>query len=151
WGLRPALADSGRAALAALERAHQAGQPFRLALLDARMPEMDGYTLAERIRARWPTDGPKMGILSSAGPADDFARARDTGMIGLLPKPVKQAELWKAILQAVGTPAPAARPVAPGEGPAARRQRPLRILLAEDNLINQKLAVGLLEKQGHAV
>jgi CheY-like chemotaxis protein/HPt (histidine-containing phosphotransfer) domain-containing protein len=68
----------------------------------------------------------------------------------LLTKPVKQADLWQAILRALGTAAPAGRPAA-AERPAAPPGRPLRILLAEDNPVNQKLAVSLLEKQGHGV
>jgi CheY-like chemotaxis protein/HPt (histidine-containing phosphotransfer) domain-containing protein len=150
WGLEPTAVDSGRAALAALERAHQAGQPFRLALLDARMPEMDGFTLAEAIRRHPEWAGALLLMVSSGGPAGSTARARAAGVADLLTKPVKQADLWQAILRAMGTAAPAVRPAA-AERPAAPPGGPLRILLAEDNPVNQKLAVSLLQKQGHAV
>jgi CheY-like chemotaxis protein/nitrogen-specific signal transduction histidine kinase/HPt (histidine-containing phosphotransfer) domain-containing protein len=150
WGLEPTAVDSGRAALAALERSRQAGQPFRLALLDARMPEMDGFTLAEAIRQHPESNEALVLMVSSGGPAGSTARARAAGVAELLTKPVKQADLWRGILRAIGTAAPAGPP-APAARPAAPPGRPLRILLAEDNPINQKLAVSLLEKQGHAV
>jgi CheY-like chemotaxis protein/HPt (histidine-containing phosphotransfer) domain-containing protein len=150
WGLKPTAVDGGRAALAALERAHQAGQPFSLALLDARMPEMDGFTLAEAIRQHPQSNEALILMVSSGGPGASTTRARAAGVADLLTKPVKQADLWQAILRARGTPAPAGQPAA-AERPAALPGRPLRILLAEDNPVNQKLAVNLLEKQGHAV
>jgi PAS domain S-box-containing protein len=149
WGLRPTAVDGGREALAALERAHQAGQPFRLVLLDARMPEMDGFTLAEAIRQHPESNEALILMVSSAGPADSTTRCRAAGVAELLTKPVKQADLWQGILRVLGTAAPAGPPAA--ARPAAPPGRPLRILLAEDNPVNQKLAVSLLEKQGHAV
>src|SRR5262249_56199735 len=91
WGLKATVVDNGRAALAALERAHQAGQPFRLALLDARMPEMDGFTLAEAIRQHPESNEPLILMVSSGGPGGSTARARAAGMADLLTKPVKQA------------------------------------------------------------
>jgi CheY-like chemotaxis protein/HPt (histidine-containing phosphotransfer) domain-containing protein len=150
WGLTPTVVDGGRAALAALASAHQAGAPFPLVLLDAGMPEMDGFTLAEAIRQHPEWDGALILMASSASPAGSTARARAAGVAEVLTKPVKQADLWQAILRALGTAAPAGRPAA-AERPAAPAGRPLRILLAEDNPVNQKLAVCLLEKQGHAV
>jgi PAS domain S-box-containing protein len=150
WGLKPTGVDSGRAALAALERAHQAGQPFRLALLDARMPEMDGFTLAEAIRQHPEWNEALILMASSGGPAGAAARARTAGVAELLTKPVKQADLCQGILRAIGPAADTGPPVAAAR-PVAPPGRPLCILLAEDNPINQKLAVRLLEKQGHAV
>jgi signal transduction histidine kinase/DNA-binding response OmpR family regulator len=149
WGLKPTVVASGRAALATLERAHQAGQPFRLALLDARMPEMDGFTLAEAIRQHPESNETLILMGSSGGPAGSTARARTAGVADLLTKPVKQADLWQAILRAIGTAPPAGQPAAARL--VAPPGRPVRILLAEDNPVNQKLAVSLLEKQGHAV
>jgi PAS domain S-box-containing protein len=148
WGLRPTAVDSGPAALAALEGAHQAGQPFHLALLDAHMPEMDGFTLAETIRRQSQWNEPRILMLSSAGPMGGTNRARSAGVVDLLVKPVRHADLCQAILRAMGATVHAGQPTAERPTPAGR---PLRILLAEDNPVNQKVAVGLLEKQGHTV
>src|SRR5262249_29649920 len=150
WGLEPTAVDGGRAALAALERAHQAGQPFSLALLDARMPEMDGLTLAEAIRRHAEWSEALILMVSSGGPAGSTARAREAGVADLLTKPVKQADLWQTSLRALGMAAPTGLSAA-AEHLAAPPGRALRILLAEDNPVNQKLAVSLLERQGHAV
>jgi PAS domain S-box-containing protein len=152
WGLQPLAVDSGPAALAALERAAAGGQPFPLVLLDAHMPEMDGFTLAGRIRQAPELPGPAVVMLTSAGHPDDPARCRALGIDAYLMKPVKQSELFDALLGVLGRSlrdaGPAATDTAALEGPG---RRPLRVLLAEDNLVNQKLAVRLLEKEGHQV
>jgi CheY-like chemotaxis protein len=79
WGFKPTLVEGGYAGLAALERAHQAGQPFSLALLDACMPEMDGFTLTEAIRQHDEWNEALILMLSSGGPAGSTARARLRG------------------------------------------------------------------------
>jgi PAS domain S-box-containing protein len=150
WGLQPTAVESGGAALAALEDAHQAGRPFRLALLDTHMPEMDGFTLAEAIHQHPDWNEALILMVPSAGPAGSTARARAASLADLLIKPVKQADLLQVILRALGVAAPAGPPVA-AERPTEPLGRPLRILLAEDNPVNQKVMVNLLEKEGHAV
>jgi CheY-like chemotaxis protein len=153
WGMRPAAAAGGAAALAELERAADAGTPYRLVLLDAMMPEMDGFTLAARIRRDPRLAGTPLVMLASSIQPGEATRARELGIAVCLLKPVKQSELLEAILTGLhavaeeARRAPARPPAPPGPVPA----RPLRILLAEDNLINQKLAVTLLRKQGHTV
>jgi len=149
WGMAPTPADGGPAALLALQQARDAGTPFPLVLLDNMMPGMDGFTLAERIKADPALVGATLMMLSSADRHGDVARCRELGVAAHLTKPVRQAELRNAILAALSAerpkvPQPAATPIAP----AARR---LRLLLAEDNEVNQRLAVRLLEKRGHAV
>jgi CheY-like chemotaxis protein len=148
WGLRPASADSGVAALEELRQAAAAGEPFRIAILDVMMPQMDGFTLAERIRADPPLADCALVMLSSAG-QPDLARCRDLGIARFLTKPAKQSDLLDALLVALGsrggeeaaTPAPE----------QALASRPLHLLLAEDGVVNQKVAIGLLEARGHHV
>src|SRR5205823_58317 len=146
WGMRPTVADGGAAALAALERARE---PFALVLLDAMMPGMDGFTLAERLQHTPGVAGSTLMMLSSAGQREDAARCRSLGLAAYLTKPIRQSTLLDAIMTALGTEAAAHRPAdGPGWGTTARS---LRVLLAEDNAVNQKLAVRLLEKRGHRV
>src|SRR5207302_7585111 len=139
------------AALDALLRAANAGEPFPLLLVDVHMPEMDGYALVERIRQFPELAGATVIMLTSGGQPGDAARRRQLGVAACLTKPVRQAELWKAIMQCLGMPLPQEEPAV--EQPVAQqdKSRRLRILLAEDNLVNQKLAVRLLEKRGHRV
>jgi len=157
WEMRPTCVAGGQQALEALERAHAAGEPFALVLLDAQMPGMDGFMLAERIQQR-----PELAavatvmMLSSAGQPGSMARRRELGIATHLIKPVKQAELWKAILAALGEgEAERASQGAKSGSTEGVREAPscaaLRILLAEDNPFNQKLAQGLLGKEGHTI
>jgi CheY-like chemotaxis protein len=149
WQMRPTTVENAAAALAALEAAHQAGEPFTLVLLDAHMPDVDGFMLAERIHEHPDLTGATVMMLSSACQSLEMSRCHELGLAAYLTKPVKQAELYRAILAALGSPD--ARPKAPPAPPSPPRARPLRVLLAEDNPVNQKLAVRLLEKQGHAI
>ncbi|HXG18176.1 MAG TPA: PAS domain S-box protein [Methylomirabilota bacterium] len=150
WGLQPTLAGSGPDALGLLQEAAAQGQPFPLILTDVHMPEMDGFTFVERLRQQSHGSSVTLLMLTSAEQNADLARCRRLGVAGCLLKPLKPAELQRALLQALGhtratQPQPAPLP------PAPLPQRPLRILLAEDNTVNQKLAVRLLQKWGHTV
>src|SRR5262249_10958525 len=128
-----------------------AGRSFGLVVADAEMPDVSGLALAERLRQEPGWGAAVIMMLGSAGPPGVGARYRELGVARCLTKPVRQAELWRAVLGAFGLPGagepPADVPGRPG-GPAPRA---LRILLAEDNPVNQKLAVSLLERQGHTV
>ncbi len=152
WHMRPAEADGGRAAIAALARAKDAGDGFPLILLDAHMPEMDGFALVEQIKRHPDWAAATVLMLSSAGLRRDAQRCRQLGIGAYLTKPIKQSDLLDAILVALGSvPQNQARPSLVTRH-SLRQSRPgLRILLAEDNAVNQLLAVRLLEKQGHAV
>ncbi len=152
WQMWPTMVDSGRQALARLEQAREQGEPFAMVLLDAHMPEMDGFTVAMHMQQDPALAGTTILMLSSADLAGDTARCREVGIARHLMKPITQAELWDAILTALGGAAhtPAALPTvslltAPGA------DRPLHILLAEDNRVNQRVALHTLEKQGHTV
>jgi two-component system sensor kinase len=148
WGMVPALADGATAALVEMRRAAAAGAPFRLVLLDAMMPEVDGFGLAEQIKNNTRLAGCTMIMLSSAGHLEDAARCLELGIARCLIKPVKQSDLREAILRALGA--------ASDQDTAGQLQRPdnvrsLRILLAEDGLVNQQVARRLLEVRGHRV
>jgi signal transduction histidine kinase/DNA-binding response OmpR family regulator/HPt (histidine-containing phosphotransfer) domain-containing protein len=151
WGMKPVVVDGGLAALAALEEAAQRGESFPLILLDANMPEMDGFTLAERIQKHPELGGATVMMLTSSGQREEAARCEQLGLAAYLVKPVKQRDLFDAIMLALGTPR-GARQLARNSSPTLPQIRQqLHVLLAEDNLINQRLAVRLLEKRGHTV
>ena len=152
WGMKPVAVDGGAAALAALEKALQAGSPFTLVLADCMMPAMDGFALAEAIKQHPGLARCTVMMLSSAASAGDRARCRELGLAAYLTKPIKQSELLDTILTSLGGgPEEASRPCGtPRPAPDASR-RPLRVLLAEDNPVNQKLVLRLLEKEGHVV
>ncbi len=149
WQMRPSLFSTAASALAELERAAAEGEPYSLVLLDAHMPEMDGFMLAEAIQRRPALAGATLVMLTSAGLQGDVSRSRELGISASLTKPIKQSDLLATILTALDRTRPPGP--APAEAPLALSQRPLRILLAEDNVVNQKLAVRLLGKQGHSV
>jgi len=167
WHIKPTVVDSGRAALEAMQQAADAGHPFALVLLDAMMPEMDGFTVAERIKQTPAFAGTKIIILSSTGQRGDAARCRELGVAAYLNKPISPADLLDAIKMVVGgqlggevgqvgnlshnADVPARSSPLITRHTLRENRRALRILLAEDNAVNQKLATRLLEKQGHSV
>jgi CheY-like chemotaxis protein len=150
WRMQPVVVASGAVALVEMLRAAQAGTPYPLVILDGMMPEMDGFMVAEKIREHAELTGATVMVLSSAMPAGAAARCNDLGVAGYLIKPVSQPALLDAILTALGE----AEEVAEAEAPVApieRGAKSLRILLAEDNVINRTLATAILEKRGHSV
>ncbi len=152
WHMRPLAAEGGQAAIAALEQASEAGAGFPLVLLDAQMPQMDGFTLAEQILQNPNWRSATVLMLSSAGLRGDAERCRKLGVAAYLTKPIKQSELLEAILTALGRmPQKEARPSLVTRHSLRERRTLLRILLAEDNAVNQLLAIRLLEKRGHTV
>ncbi len=158
WSMRVTAASGGADALAALDVADRSGQSFDLVLLDAHMPDMDGFTLAERMRERPGLSLPTIMMLTSGGQRGDGARCRQLGIAAYLTKPVRQTDLLEAIgLVLANRPAGAGRGrlvTRYSLGAAAQERKTtkaLNVLLAEDNLVNQQLAVRLLEKQGHTV
>jgi signal transduction histidine kinase/CheY-like chemotaxis protein len=151
WGMKPTLAGDGSEALRILVQASEANQPFRLILTDAGMPEMDGFKLAEIIRMHPRLSRTTIMMLTSGGQRGDAARCRELGLEGYLTKPVSQPELLEAILRAACSKRPEAKPALVTRHSLREEGRPLRILLVEDNAVNQLLAARLLEKQGHIV
>ncbi len=160
WKMNPAAAGSGQEALSMLRQAKERGEPFGLVLVDFRMPEMDGFDLAERIRTSPDLTDAVVIMLTSAEYRDDAARSRAAGISAHLIKPVRRAELRKTIigLLAGGSEksrkraGPAVAAVAPHASVTSRSpEAALRILLAEDNVVNQQVALCVLEKAGHIV
>jgi len=152
WHTNPTAVESGAKAITALREAQGLGRIYPLILLDAQMPEMDGFALAESIKRNPDWKSATIMMLSSAGQRGDAKRCRELGVAAYLTKPVRQAELLDAILTALGTkPIKEATPALVTRHSLRETGNHLHILLVEDNAVNQVLAVRLLEKRGHSV
>ncbi len=155
WQMKPTLAASGPIALATLRQATDARAKFPLIIVDCVMPGMDGFALVEQIHQVDSCSKPVVMMLTSDKLSGDTARCRDLGIACHLVKPVMQAKLLNSILIALGiTSSPknessSNSPVVMSPVPSDRKN--LQILLAEDNVVNQKVAVRILERQGHKV
>jgi two-component system sensor histidine kinase/response regulator len=151
-GMRPVSVNSGYAALEALLAAHQSGAPFPLVVLDVCMPDMDGFETVTRIREHPELNEAKIILLTSAGERGDGARCRHLGIQAYLMKPCKQSELFAAIRASLCEDTEGLNRAIPVTRHSIRENRSaLRVLLAEDNAVNQKLALRLLERWGHSV
>jgi CheY-like chemotaxis protein len=148
WSMDPSVAASGRAGLDELQRAAAAQTPYRLILLDCMMPELDGFAVAQQVRRRPDLAATPIVMLTSSGQLGDIARCREIGIDDYLTKPINQSELLASMLRALGS-----RPGLPlaASAPAAADAPHLRILLVEDNAVNQKLGQRLLQRLGHDV
>jgi two-component system sensor histidine kinase/response regulator len=151
WELKSTCVEGGEQALAELQSAQQAGQPYQLMLTDLHMPGMDGFTLAEKVQHCTELAGIAIVILTSAGHPGKVERCRSLGITSYLFKPIRKLELLSAILQvrkqrqtpSALTPVTPSKPVVQGKG--------LNILLAEDNRVNQVVATRVLGKMGHTI
>jgi signal transduction histidine kinase/CheY-like chemotaxis protein len=151
WQMRPTCVEKGSSALETLRRAAELGKPFALVLLDAVMPEMDGFEVARRCKAELTLAGTTIIMLSSADSDGDTARCREMGIAHYLRKPVSTSELHDAVVAALGRAPAQVRPKRACTKNNSESAQRLNILLAEDNVVNQRVAVSMLEKRGHAV
>jgi PAS domain S-box-containing protein len=152
WGMAPDVAAGGREGIERLRTAATAGKPFRLLLLDERMPEMDGFAVAEEIRSDANLPELNIMMLSSGDVPAAATRCRQAGIATYLIKPLRQSELFDTLMETFGrqTIQEPETPPAAADHPSLASGAP-RILLAEDNRINQALARTLLEKRGWTV
>jgi signal transduction histidine kinase/CheY-like chemotaxis protein len=152
WHTRPTAVSDGASAMASLVEAAADNRPFVLVLLDANMPGMDGFDVAEQIASRPDLAGATIMMLTSSGRYGDVGRCRALGISAYLTKPVGADDLLAAIGRVLqGGPKSVAAVDAAAAPPAVARSRALRLLLAEDNVVNQRVAVGMLSARGHSV
>jgi two-component system, sensor histidine kinase and response regulator len=152
WGLHPHAVESGPVALEELAATARNGRPYGLVLLDANMPDVDGFDVAAAICGRPELAAPTVIMLTSSGKYGDHSRCRELGIGACLAKPVQADELFIAVGRALGArPAVAVEPAAATASFTAADAAPMRILLVEDNMVNQRVALGLLNRRGHTV
>jgi two-component system, sensor histidine kinase and response regulator len=154
WEMKVTQVEGGAEALAQLSAAREAGEPYTLILTDMHMPKMDGFELVEQIRQRPELSAATIMMLTSAGHRGDAARCQELGVAAYLLKPIRQSELREAIARVLGArehtgPIPLITRYSLHD--AREPTAVLRVLLAEDNAVNQRLAVRMLEKRGHRV
>jgi two-component system sensor histidine kinase/response regulator len=157
WHMQPTAASSAKEALSYLRRAFERGHPFTLVVTDVHMPEMDGFDLVDRIKHTPQLSDTSIIMLTSGEKRGDMRRCQELGVATYLMKPVRRAELHAAIVRALTN-----EPVREDQGEGASTVTnsllhealtisPSRVLLAEDNAVNQRLASRILENRGHSV
>jgi signal transduction histidine kinase/CheY-like chemotaxis protein len=145
WGMSSGSAESGGHGIELLRSAAARGTPYDLAILDMKMPGMDGLELAKTIKADPTIAHVRLVMLSSIGAPAEASGARQAGIDAYLTKPVRQKELLRALTDAIGAPAPTQ---SVGTAPARQQRLAARVLLAEDNAVNQAVAVAMLKAFG---
>ncbi len=149
WGMNSIAVESGGAALQTMRQATASGNSFRLAIIDSRMPQMSGFELAERIKEDSTMSSVAIMMVTSAGQRGEAARCRELGISAYLPKPISKSELLSAILTVLGQRASNCPPQLVTRYSSQETSAPRRILVAEDNPVNQTVILRMLQKMGH--
>ena len=152
WGMSCKSTPDASSCLELLQRAQSSGEPLPILLTDGHMPGTDGFGLIEAIRQKTSFQPMKIVVLTSGGRRGDGARCRELGVSAYLTKPIDRLELREALLRVhAGTQAETSAPALLTRHVIREESQPLSFLLAEDNVVNQRLMVRLLEKRGHRV
>lgn len=150
--MKPLVEKSAEGAFRVLSKSQKEGNPIPLLLLDANMPGMDGFTLAEKIKKNPQFKNTTLMMLTSRGVRGDASRCRELGISAYLVKPIKQSELLDGVMLALdSTPPEKDQPSLITQHSIRETRQCFRIILGEDNIINQKVASRILEKMGHQV
>ena len=151
WGMKPTLATGADEAQILMQEAQMAGKPFPLVIVDAQMPDIDGFTLVERIKLDTRLAGAIVMMLTSCGQPGDAERCLELGVSAYLTKPINESDLRIATLQVLGKGQSAERPAQLVTRQSLQvGQKKLRVLVAEDNAVNQLLTKRLVENRGHS-
>jgi signal transduction histidine kinase/DNA-binding response OmpR family regulator len=151
WRMRPTTAVDGQDALEILGRMRARGETPRLVLTDVDMPRVDGFALVEEMQRRPELRDTIVMMVTSARHRRETERGRASGVQAFLTKPIRQSQIHRAIVAALGGPSVANRTRGAGQANALMPRRALRVLLAEDNPVNQKLTMSILQREGHSV
>ncbi len=150
WGMLPQSVSSVREAVTELAAAKQRNEPYELVVSDVHMPEEDGFMLAAHLRRDPRISGPVIMLLTSGDRPGDGAKCQRFNVAAYLRKPPKQSELFDAIVSSLGITH--SEPERTTQAPVPVLELPaLRVLLVEDSVVNQKLAIGILQRSGHQV
>ncbi len=150
WGIRPEEVPDGPTALQALHQAVNAGDPFRMAILDMQMPDMDGATLGRAIKDDGTLRNTQLVLMTSIGRRGDAREMEQIGFSAYLTKPARQSELFDCLAIALAEKAAArpSQPIITRHRVRELRRGVVRILLAEDNITNQQVAIAMLKRMG---
>ena len=150
WSMQPTLMNGGREALAEMQHLAALGKPYPLVLLDSRMPEFDGFELAQLIKDTPALAGTTIMMLSSSDVSGEIERCKVVGITRYLRKPVKQSELFDAIVAAMSKTADSSLIVDSAHSWSSKPSRILNVLVAEDHPVNQRVVTEILRDRGHA-